>query len=120
MVEGPGPGRRDSGGIEVPALASGDPNRVLCRLHPIRLPARRRLGFGTDLAALTICYTLNQLHDIGELELGDLNEREVPDRAVRTIQHEQVGKVGHRYGEVGDRVRRPAFIEIDPISPDDL
>ena len=45
--------------------------------------------------------------DVADLQLGDLDQREVADRTVRAVQHEEVREAGDRDRQVGDRPLRP-------------
>ena len=48
-----------------------------------------------------------QLDRVVELELGDVDQREVPNRAVRAVEQEQVRELRDRDGQVGRRAVGP-------------
>ena len=50
---------------------------------------------------------VDELHDVAELQLGDLDQREVADRAVRAVEHEEVREVRDRDRQVRVGPRRP-------------
>src|SRR5207248_9615809 len=88
--ERPGPHRREPAVVEVPAAATGDPHRALRRHLARSLELHQRLAGRAHLPALARPDALDELHDVAGLELGNLDEREVPDGPVRAVQHEQV------------------------------
>ena len=73
---------------------------------------------GADLPTPAGVDQLDELHDVGELHLGDLDEGEIPHRAVGTVHHGEVGEPGYRYRQVGTRAFGPGLGQVDAVSPD--
>src|SRR4051794_19691957 len=106
-VEGPRPGGRDPAVVQVPTGAARDPDGALRRVDAGRLVLLHRAHRGCDLSGAAIPEQRDQLEDVAELTLRHLDEREVADRSVRTVDHEEVREVGHRDRQVGIRPGRP-------------
>src|SRR5205085_7730541 len=75
---------------------------------------------GADLFPVPVGERCDQLHDVVELQLGHVDEREVADRAVGPVEHEQVRELGYRDRQVGRGSLGPHRVEGDPTSPHDL
>ena len=110
-VEGPRPRGGDAAVVEVPAAAAGAPDRRLRGLDARRVEGCGRRLARRDLAALAAAELLDELEDVGELQLGDLDQREVPDRSVRAVQHEEIREAGDRDREVRGRTLLPHVVE---------
>ena len=105
-VERPRPHGGDAAVVEVPALAARDPHRVLRGFdsrRPRAAPSRRAVALISRHSP--DAQPLDELHDVAELQLGDLDQREVADRAVRAVEHEEVREVRDRDREVRARAR---------------
>src|SRR6478735_4002268 len=77
LVVAPGPHRRDPARIEVPAAAAGAEHGLARGLRAFGVEARGGLGAGADLAASAALHARDQLHDVVELQLRHLDQREV-------------------------------------------
>src|SRR5262245_47426032 len=64
LVERPRPGCRNAAVVEIPALASGHPHRLLRRLGALGFELVHCCPSNTDLAVLTRAETLEQLRDV--------------------------------------------------------
>ena len=80
----------------------------------IAVPCRR------DLAALAGAEPVDELHDVAELQLGDLDQREVADRTVRAVEHEEVREArAPRSTGTRSAARPTASSRRHAVAPDD-
>ena len=54
-----------------------------------------------------------------QLLLGDVDQREVTDRRVGSVQHEEIGEIRHGDRHVGLGPVVPELLQRDPVAPDD-
>src|SRR5690606_21600007 len=66
-----------------------------------------------DLAIRPVDQAVDELRDIAELLFGDLDQREIADRAIGSAEQEEIGKVGHGDRQIGLRTVGPDLVEID-------
>ncbi len=114
-VAGERPRGRQPRGVEVPALAAAVPDGLRGRRPPFGVEARhRRRATGSPRAARAD--RLDELEDVAHLQLRDLDQREVADRTVGTVQHEEVGEVGDRDRQVRERPLLPDVVERNAVA----
>ena len=61
----------------------------------------------------------HELQDVVHLELRDLDQGEVADGAVRAVEHEQVGELGYRDGQIGSGAVGPGLFEGSSVEAGD-
>ncbi len=88
------------------------------------LDARRVEGGGglagrADFAAAAGADLFQQLQDVAELELRDLDQREIADRPVRPVQHEEIREARDGQRQVGGRVVGPGLVELQAVAAAD-